>query len=110
MPTVPARARVRPPHAIAIVALTVIATACQAGSTPIHPSAPVPASAGATEARASRVTICHVDDAGAFAAITISDNAVAAHRAHGDLSPGDAAPGQAGFELDNNCQAAPLLA
>ena len=51
------------------------------------------------------VSLCHVEGNGTYHAITISTDAEAAHRAHGDGKVGDPVPGQPGKTFSAECVA-----
>lgn len=52
---------------------------------------------------AGQVQICHKTKLGTYHLITLDSNAVPAHVAHGDGSPGDAVPGKSGYIFGPNC-------
>jgi len=52
---------------------------------------------------AQKVAECHRNGHGTFHLISIDSNAVPAHVAHGDGSPGDAVPNMSGFIFGPNC-------
>ncbi len=56
------------------------------------------------EARARKVSLCHAEGNGSYHLIDVSDDAEAAHRAHGDGKVGDPVPGQSGTVFDANCR------
>jgi hypothetical protein len=59
--------------------------------------------AAAQPAFAQKVAECHKNGHGTFHLISIDSNAVPAHVAHGDGSPGDAVPNMSGFIFGPNC-------
>lgn len=56
-------------------------------------------------AQARKADVCHAIGNGAFKNLSISLNAVSAHRAHGDALPGEGVPGRPGYAFDANCAA-----
>ena len=49
------------------------------------------------------VVLCHVTGNGRYQPLRISENAEAAHRAHGDARIGEPVPGESGMIFDENC-------
>ena len=59
------------------------------------------------ESRAtSKVSLCHATGNGTYHEVTISTDAEATHRAHGDAKVGEPVPGATTKTFDTNCQAA----
>ena len=57
-------------------------------------------------AKSTKVDICHYDSGTAtYALLSVSDNSVAKHRAHGDALPGEAVPTMSGYTFDDACGA-----
>lgn len=54
-------------------------------------------------AASPKVDVCHREGNGSFHLITVAYQAVQAHRAHGDALPGEAVPGNAGYNFDDTC-------
>ena len=54
-------------------------------------------------AKVAKIDICHKRNGNPFILIHIAESAKPAHIAHGDLFPGDAVPGMAGFIFDDDC-------
>ena len=52
----------------------------------------------------AKVTLCHSTGNGEYHSITVSDNAEASHRAHGDGKVGDKVPGTTAQVFDQNCK------
>jgi hypothetical protein len=55
------------------------------------------------QASAVKVDVCHRRGNGSYILINISENALAAHVAHGDASPGEPVPGMEGKQFDEAC-------
>jgi hypothetical protein len=56
-----------------------------------------------TEVEGPKVTLCHHTGSGKYVEITVSVNAEAAHRAHGDGKIGEAVPGMPGKFFGAGC-------
>jgi hypothetical protein len=56
----------------------------------------------ATAVPAPKVDVCHLGDEG-YQLINISENALPAHRRHGDGLPGESVPGMPGMVFDSDC-------
>jgi 5'-nucleotidase len=50
-----------------------------------------------------KAAVCHMDGQGNYSLITIADPALDAHLAHGDSQPGDAIPGNPGYNFSDDC-------
>jgi 5'-nucleotidase len=87
-------------HLLSLCAAAIVVSAC--GEITTDPVAD--ASMSPSFARMGKVAICHLDaDVGGYFEITISGNAEAAHRAHGDGQRGEAVPAQSGYVFDQGC-------
>lgn len=96
-------------------AAVALATAACDGMIPVAPSAgvattnmsvasqPAPGANMSFAAKASKVDVCHGEGTGSFQLISVSDNALPAHLAHGDAQPGDPVPGVKGKVFDKEC-------
>ena len=86
--------------AIALLALAALA-ACDAGM----PSEPeLAAAASSAAAKRAVAPVCHFDsETSAYVRLELVAPAVAAHRGHGDLAPGEPVPGQLHYILDFGC-------
>ena len=98
-----------------LMAGAITVAACDARS-PVSPAPLDPAmtntnlttnAQAATAVRPSSATVrlCHVTGNGRYQALTVGDNAEAAHRAHGDARLGEAVPNASGMVFDENCEA-----
>ncbi len=81
-----------------IAAATVYACTAETPTTP-NADAPLFGRGGP----APKVDICHRTGNGSFHLINVSQNAEAAHRAHGDGQVGDPVPDMVGFVFDEGC-------
>ena len=52
---------------------------------------------------AGKITMCHRSGANEYHAISVSENAEGAHRAHGDGAVHEAVPGQPGYSFNDAC-------
>ena len=59
--------------------------------------------------KTDKVDVCHYDTTAAtYHLISVSTNAVGAHRGHGDALPGEAVPTAAGYIFDADCSLVPV--
>ena len=52
--------------------------------------------------------ICHVNGEGEFRLINVSQNALSAHREHGDAAPGELVPGDPSMRFGGDCSLRPV--
>lgn len=59
-----------------------------------------------SDLREGKVELCHAEGNGSYHAVTVSESAESAHRAHGDGTIGDPVPGRVGMTFDDGCRPA----
>lgn len=84
---------------------------------PLGPSAtgesvgiPLASAADWHAARGEKISLCHATGNQRYLSITVSVQAQAAHRAHGDAQVGEPIPGQSGMIFSVDCVATPAIA
>jgi hypothetical protein len=91
------------------VALAALTLGCSDEGLPTSPSSDFPSVTAQTGLastaglKAAKVTLCHRHGNGSFGKISVSENAVPAHRSHGDGAPGEAVPGSPSQVFDASC-------